>query len=98
MIYASNTYSAVKALTAMPKRNHKMLQNTSRGKETGLGFVFQISLNGVEGLEVSVTPMPCGWREMKESHNYSTGPELRSGAHPRSVTENTRAFSRLVNH
>lgn len=98
MIYASNTYPAVKALTATPKRNHKMLQNTSRGKETGLGFLFQMSLNGVEGLEVSVTPMPCEWREMKESHNYSTGPELRSGAHPRSVTENTRAFSRLVNH
>lgn len=56
MIYASNTYAAVNSTnTDTPKRNKKMLQNTSsalycstviiRGKETGLGFLFQMSLN-----------------------------------------------------
>lgn len=109
MIYATNTYPSVNsANTATPKRNKKMLQNTSgalycstavmRRRETGLGFLFWILLNEDEGLEVSATPTPCGWRDTKESHNYSTGPELRFGAHRRSATENARAFSRLFNH
>lgn len=68
-----------------------------RGKEIGLCFLCQISLKEKEGLRVNTPPLPCGWREMKESHNYKTGRELRFGAYPRSATE-IRAFSRLLNH
>ena len=54
-----------------------MIQNTSsalycctaaiRGKQTGLSCLFRVLLKEEECLETSALPMPCGWRETKES-------------------------------